>query len=420
MNLYHEENEDGAGNADASPENRLHRLGMGLCFGGALMLIAVGLLGLTLSCCRPSRRRVGRPPEYASPSLQGPMSVRVRLVEDARSLSVTTFSPFLWTSTESEWSAHRHAGTHRITATGSGLLVEGQSIPVRSLTITAPRNVFELNQRLYRGSLRVTLGNDGALIATEELPVEDYVRGVLPSEMPSRWPQQALMAQAVAARTFALHRALSSSGRSWISRLDLAYRGVDGESRRSDRAVRETRGTVLEWSGRPLPAFFHSTCGGHTASAVSVFGGPDIPPLTGVPCQWDEDSPQYRWTCTLSLSEIAEKLKPRGITRVTSIQTGDRTRTGRLEHVVINGDKRIPTGVFRLEVGARDIKSTAFSLSREGNAVRFSGKGWGHGVGMCQWGAHGMAEGGYSWRGILEHYYPGAKLTSIAELPQLR
>jgi stage II sporulation protein D len=299
-------------------------------------------------------------------------------------------------------------------------MIDGQSVPPRTVVARMPQALFELNERLYRGALILSMGADGDLIATEELPVEDYVRGVVPSEVPALWPRQAVMAQAVAARTFALHRALSTTGRSWISRLDLAYRGVDGESWRSDRAVRDTLGTVLEWNGRPLPAFFHSTCGGHTTSAQNVFGGLDIPPLAGVPCRWDEDSPHYAWKTSILLSDLAERLKARGVSTIQSIREGERDPSGRLKHVVVNGQKRIPAAYFRMEVDARTIKSTDFSITRNGDTVEFSGHGWGHGVGLCQWGAHGMAEAGHSWREILSHYYPGANLRQVHELQQMR
>ena len=392
------------------------RVGRWLCFGGAMLLILVGGVSLTLSCCRPGPTGGGGIGRLARPSFDSGRNVRVRLIEGMKQITVRTFASFHWTGPDGGWRQPGSSGEHIVSASGSGLVIDGRIIPRSSVTLDLSEEIFELNDRLYRGSLTVSTGSNGRLVATETLSLEDYVRGVVPSEMPPRWPQHALMAQAVAVRSFALHRSLNTPGRNWISQLDLAYKGVEGESKRTDEAVLATEGTTLRWAGKPLPAFFHSTCGGHTTTAFSVFGGLDIPPLQGGPCRWCADSPHYRWDCQVALSRLADKVSSRGIRNIGSLHTRGRDASGRVENVIINGSKNIPAGEFRLEVGAGSIKSTAFSAAVEDNKVIFSGRGWGHGVGLCQWGARGMAEEGKTWREILQHYYPGGTIAPRQEL----
>lgn len=416
--MHHRDDQpDAQANDRPEAEPRHERVGRRLCLGGALLLILVGTLSLTFTCCRAPRRRVGLPPERTTPSFASARNVTVRLAAGIPQFTVTAFGPFRWKSTGDDgWERAGYGGTYTVSEIGGGIVIDGDSIPARSLRLVARESVFKLNGRLYRGYLTISAGEEDGLVAMENLPLEDYVRGVVAAEMPARWPESALRAQAVAARTFALHRAMNTSGRRWLSRLDLAYRGVDGEAWRSDEAVRATRGVFLMWDDKPLPAFFHSTCGGHTVSADSVFGGLDIPPLRGVKCDWCTDSKHYNWESTMDRDALARKLKARGITRIKSLKTTGVDAFGRVEAVLINGEKRIPAAKFRLEAGAGRIKSTNFSVSVDGDDIVFSGHGWGHGVGLCQWGAHGLASKGRSWRQILNHYYPGAAIVQLDDV----
>jgi stage II sporulation protein D len=245
--------------------------------------------------------------------------------------------------------------------------------------------------------------------------VERYLPGVLAGELTPSFPGASLRAQAVASRTYALNRRASApSDRPWHVTDDTAtqvFRGLTTD-RRLLSAVSDTRGMLLSWRGRPLPAYFHSTCGGHTAPAHEVFGGSPVPPLTGVPCEWCGDSRYFRWSAEMAFPDLLKALGVSGPLRGAEI-----SRRGR-------GDRALqfsflaPTPVrrsaadLRARLGTSRLRSTlVFEIARRGNLLVFRGGGWGHGVGMCQIGARGLAARGASAGDILAHYYPGALLS---------
>jgi len=236
------------------------------------------------------------------------------------------------------------------------------------------------------------------------------MRSVVGSEMYHSWPLNALMAQAVCARTFVVY-AVSTKGS--LSRLDLAYKGIAGEGRAPDLAVELTRGIVLTYNGRILPAFFHSTCGGRTASAAKIFGEDPIPPLEGVPCDWCRQSSTYTWKAELKAADVAKSLKLAGVREIRTIEPQQTEPDGYARFVLINGRERMDANAFRLRVGPGAVKSTKFQVQRRGDRFVFEGHGFGHGAGLCQWGAFGMADAGRDWQQILGHYYPGAELQSL-------
>ncbi|MFW5914900.1 MAG: SpoIID/LytB domain-containing protein [Planctomycetota bacterium] len=379
-----------------------------LCLGGAILLIIVGGLSLLLTCCRAVRRG---PAEVAS--IPSSTDVKVRLVHGKEELHLEALGPHELTGEDGrELSSGERSRTYVLDAARGDLRVDEHPVPTSTITLETEDDIFELEGSRYRGRLTVSMADTGeGLTAYEEVPLEDYVRAVLPSELPARWPMAALEAQAIAIRSFALHRNSNSNGRRWISRMDLAYRGAEAETRRTDEAVRSTAGQILQWEDRPLPAFFHSTCGGHTVSAEEVFGEHDVEPLQGQKCGQCEDSPRYRWETSIPREELIEQLEDRGVDRINNLEVVSRTDSGRVESVSINGHN-IPAPEFRLAVGPQRIKSTDFTVTPAGRSFVFKGKGWGHGIGLCQWGARGFAEDGYSAPEILRHYYPESQLTA--------
>ncbi|MFW5923103.1 MAG: SpoIID/LytB domain-containing protein, partial [Planctomycetota bacterium] len=145
-------------------------------------------------------------------------------------MSVATRSLCHWhAGNGSDWADRSYREQHEISAIDNRLHVNGKPIGSASLQIRPADKLFEVRDRQYRGGLDISISTEGRLVLMEQLPLEDYIRSVVPSEMPARWPMNALRAQAVAARTFAAHRMQNKNGRRWMSRLDLAYKGVDGE-----------------------------------------------------------------------------------------------------------------------------------------------------------------------------------------------
>ncbi len=403
--------------------------GRNVCVVAAALLLVSGCVGLLLSCCSGPPQRpleiaatTEQPPETSQippadheqpdPPAGDARRVNVRLAKEARSLRVGCAAGGSWRLLNQP-TTYRAAGAAEweVRPAGSLLQVGKDVLPDSAATFTPTDGIFSLDGRRYRGSLLVEPDPKVGLRAMELVALDDYVRGVVPCETPSRWPAQALMAQAVTARTFAVYRMTApGAGRQHLTLMDMAYRGVEAESRQTDEAVRATAGIVITYAGATLPAYFHSTCGGHTSSVTVVFAEPAIVPLGGVACPWCSDSPVYRWRASIPLSEVARKLSAWGVKRVSSVRPANLDEAGRARQVVLNGTKKIDANQFRLAVGARRLKSTAFGTTRHGGDVEFSGRGWGHGVGLCQWGAHGMAKAGKSWREILNHYYPGGEL----------
>ncbi len=268
--------------------------------------------------------------------------------------------------------------------------------------------------RRYRGRLEVT-AQAGGLLLVNELPLERYLVGVVGLEMDPAWPAEALRAQAVAARTYSLyqrHVRRLAAGPSpapgyydlEAGILDQVYDGADGEEWLADAG------------GAPVLAVFHSTAGGYTEAAGEVWGRP-LPYLVGRPCPFDRDSPVYAWRWTVPVDEVARRLAAAGY-RVAAglpgLEIAERTATGRVRSLTVEaaggGRVLIPAPELRRLLGYSRLRSTRFAVARDGGTLSFEGRGAGHGVGLCQWGARGMALAGYDYRAILGFYYPGTRL----------
>lgn len=282
-------------------------------------------------------------------------------------------------------------------------------------TAAAPGTTIQVRgagvDRNFTGKLRVTVKN-GALFFVEKLPLEDYVADVLASEMPLDFPAEAQKAQAVLIRTYAL----SHLGRHSVEGFDFcdlthcqADAGWDPSPHLSE-AVEATRSLVLNFQGHPAETLYHSTCGGHTSANQKVFGGKPLPYLQGVSDgDYCAKSPHHDWEGRMSQEELSLALGQ----SVRGLETEEREPEGRVFTLAVDG-KVIPVMAFLSEVGRRygwnRLKSNWFELTREGRDFRFVGHGLGHGVGLCQWGARGMAEAGKKFPEILGHYFPKTRL----------
>ncbi len=376
-----------------------------------LALIALGFFTLLLSCrvYHPAETRYPRPPIGEGPE------VLVRLSSGEAELAPSSRYGGVWRGNgDGRTALFSDAGEIDVVLDEDGVInIKGETIEGDIFYFEPFDDLFQLNGNNYRGTLKLKVEADGLLTVFEKVHMEDYIRGVLPAEIYPAWPMDAIIAQAVAIRTFALSMVNDTSTRSWLSQLDLAYRGADAETKRTDEAVRRSAGTIMTFEERLFPAFFHSTCGRHTASAESVFGSHDIMPLQKVECGWCEHSRHSDWTASFTLSEISEKIFS-GEEKVESIEPAEIDSSRRAEYVVINGTKRMRSSDFRLAMGSIRLKSTRFSVSIIDDKAHFIGSGFGHGVGLCQWGSQGMAEGGKNWEEILAHYYPGTKVETLA------
>lgn len=265
-----------------------------------------------------------------------------------------------------------------------------------------PIQVAELS---VRGDV-VVRAHRGVLQLINVVPLEEYLPGVLAQEMPRSFPEEALKAQAVAARTYALHRKLQALGQPYhlgSGVLGQVYGGLKPYDARARAAVEATRGLVLTHELAPLEAYFHASCGGRTESGLDALGR-DLPYLEAVDCPCG-DAPAVRWQTELGAQELEGALGGRA--RTLSVLS--RTGTGRASRMALSG-RAIDAVTFRERLGYSKVKSLRFEVERRGQAFVLTGRGHGHGAGLCQWGTKALAEQGWDFRRILEHYYPGAEL----------
>jgi len=300
--------------------------------------------------------------------------------------------------------------------TDAVLYVDGRAL--RRLTVSAPGKV-RINGKNYRGVFDL-YPTDKGLLLVNELPLEEYLVGLINCEISSLWPIEAVKAQAVIARSYAIYQ--KDARRSALyhlesSVMDQVYAGVDIEDSRALRAVQDTTGEVLTYSGRIIQAFYHSNCGGHTEASRNVWGA-DLPYLQGVDCRYCLNSYSARWEVTLPKKKIELLLKAASYNAagLSGIRVGKTFDSGRLEDVTVstsNGDLIIAAVVFRKIVGYSVIKSTNFSVRMRGEDLIFTGFGNGHGVGLCQWGSKQRAADGFNYREILSYYYPGVRIDKL-------
>jgi stage II sporulation protein D len=253
------------------------------------------------------------------------------------------------------------------------------------------------------------------------IQLEDYLYGVLYNEVSHRWPMEVLKAQAIAARTFALYQARQNKLQPYDLRNDIysqVYSGSDFERRSTTMAVDATKGKVLTYDGDLLPAYFHATCSGATEDSSSLWKV-DLPPLDGVVCDFCKESPHYWWIKDIPLWDLEKKLRACGynIGRISSVKVLSKNKSGRVDRLEIvdaSGGTVIMTGKdFRQMVGPNELRGTKFDVSVALGQLIVTGRGWGHGVGMCQWGAYGQAKQGKKADEILKYYYPGSEITAL-------
>jgi len=335
----------------------------------------------------------------SSASAGGAPAVRVLLLETREPVEIA-----------SESARHRVGLESRSEA----LLVDGK--PAGRVFSPRGEGPWRLGDRRYRGRLELR-AVPGGLIVVNTIALEDYVATTVGGEMPASWPDQALRAQAVATRTYALYQRERRLGEAWDLRateLSQVYRGVEAENVRTRRASDATRGEILTHAGRPILAVFHSTSGGRTASASEVWGR-SVPYLGSIDVEHEEDAPFTYWRTVFPPETLDGVLAAQGadLGPIRRIEVESRTESGRVERIIARGRERLLVlGGDRLRalVEALGLRSTLFDIRETPQGFAFVGSGYGHGVGMSQWGAREMARRGASYQRILARFYPGARL----------
>lgn len=308
--------------------------------------------------------------------------------------------------------------TYEVKPFGRSIAVAGQDLssPVKLLVGEGQERV-RLGGHLYKGDIVLRANEEGKLDIIEYVSLEDYLYGVLPVEMSPDWPLEALKAQAVASRTYALRYINPSRDYDVSNGVEMqVYKGTSKANARIIEAVDSTRGEVLKFKGKLVTSFFHACCGGHTASSKAAWGEDIIKPLYGVKDPFCSPSRHYRWEYFLAASDLLKFVQASGSTalRVDSFKIYKKDRSGRAVSFLAGTDRGpviLKAKDTRSRFGTFEFRSTYItSIIKRKGGFEVSGKGWGHGVGMCQEGAKQMAYKGKTYKKILHHYYPGAAI----------
>ena len=339
--------------------------------------------------------------------------MRVLLGGPKKELSIGGESIRAWSSAGSLLAEGN--GPVSLSARGEGIAWGRERTLSSPIDIASPTGLRIGGKQLV-GRIRVSAGK-GQLLAVAVVPLEEYVAAVVSRESPPSFHPEALSALSVAVRTYAL-QAMEKPRESTHDVVagveDQVFEGMDNVAVVFRKASESTRWEILSWRGEPALAVFHSTCGGKTENAKDAWGK-DLKYLRSIGCDDCLDSPARRWDYRMTEKEgkrVALSLGVRANDGLT-LAIADRSSSGRASRILISSGKvsrEVSAAALRRAAGYSRVKSLKMEIVPVGNGWVFSGKGYGHGVGMCQWGANGMAKNGKTYREILARYYPGTVL----------
>jgi stage II sporulation protein D len=313
-----------------------------------------------------------------------------------------------------------------VNSLGQGYVEYGTGKQItEKLEITSASGFLRLDGKLYRNRFTVYPRSGGCAVVNT-LDLEKYLAGLINREMAPSWPIEALKAQSVASRSYAVYQMRQNYARAYdveSTTQDQVYDGAGSETPKSNEAVEATRGKVLTFSNVPIKAYFHANCGGITEVPEFVWGG-EIAGFRPVVCPYHHTKKTRKhWTVNLSKPQIEAALRkvagllPKGFLRLAHLEAGAPNRSGRLSDLMLSDSAGntalISANTFRNAIGNTRVKSTAFHVTENARTVELDGKGFGHGVGMCQVGARAMAEEGKRFQEILSYYYPLAKIRAL-------
>jgi stage II sporulation protein D len=286
-------------------------------------------------------------------------------------------------------------------------------------------STFSYAGKTYRGGATIVQGADRrpALIAT--LPIDAYLYGVVPLEIGRGWPDSALSAQAIVARTYALSRRVIGRDYDLVANTsDQVWGGMEAESPQTNAAVDSTEGQLVTYQGGLASVFYSACCGGHTADASAIWSGSNLPYLRGIADPYCmASSPYMHWTSTTTVGGLISALgaKASSLGAVQSISLGPLPADAHpgIRITGTGGTADWSSAQVRRALGPGVLRSSLFrnvtvlgDPTQAGTPLRIEGSGSGHGVGLCQWGARVLAQAGYSPRDIVSFYFPGTLVTN--------
>lgn len=363
---------------------------------------------------------------FLSPSLLAAeseaLTLRVCVLKDVNTISVTVKGAYRIEAlrTGELLKKGKDLNDASVLPTTAGLIVAGEPFNIFGIKIVPSGDAsIYIDKRAFRGNMDIIRTEKKRLLAVNHINIEDYLKGVLFHEVSHWWPVEVLKAQAIAARTYAVYRMSVCTDKDFDLTSDIysqVYGGKGSERGRTNKAVNLTRGKVLTYKGEIFPAYYHATCAGHTEDASNLWSI-DLPPLKGLRCSFCKLSPHYRWKRKISIAEAQKRLSAAGynVNGLKEIKPSGKTSSGRIKDIDIISNKKLSMAAndFRLLMDPNLIRSTNFNVKRKRDYFYFEGRGWGHGVGMCQWGAFLLAVRRYKAEHILKFYYPKTRIGRI-------
>lgn len=374
-------------------------------------LIFLGVLAIGGSAC--------------SGGAEGP-DIRIAILkgQDEAVISIRDAYQIIDPATGEELDAGRRLQKSKVKVVNDAIVIGKDLFHLKRLRISAKKDIsvyLDDKRMRYRGSIDFSADKNGKLLLINTLDMETYVKGVLYHEVSHRWPMEAMKAQAVAARTYALYQIQVNKKQAFDVTNDVysqMYGGKSAERYRTNIAVDRTRGEVMTYDGKILPAYYHSNSGGHTEDVRELWKH-DLPPLYGKPDEYAVDMPNFNWKRNFQSKAFQGKLNDAGhkIGAIKEIRPIEKTKSGRVKMLAVEDRAgkiiKIAGLEFRKMLGVNDIKSSLFDVEMQGYFFDVLGHGWGHGVGMSQWGAYAMAVQRFKYKAILEYYYPGVAIQKI-------
>lgn len=347
-------------------------------------------------------------------------NIRVLLKKDATRLTINADNIIKITGKSTGKTIFMGKGPVVLSVKGGRIAVNTEKTSVASCVVESSDTGISVGGKPYRGNFVVYAGT-GGLTLVNHLHIEKYLYGVVPKEMSWLWSDAALKAQAIASRTYALYiREKQQGGRYYdltATTASQVYGGLSVEKEETTKGVDATRGQIMLFEGKLIIAYFHANSGGITESSKNVWGA-EIPYLKSVTDPYSTMPEKDNWSCSLSWKTLSGRLMStcKKIGTVRSVKVLSRSDSGRIRWFLVTGKKgkvRMNANTFRIKVGATEMKSTRFTMKPGRFKIRFDGTGYGHGVGMSQWGAHQMGLAGKTAKEILSHYYRNIRIAEI-------
>lgn len=281
---------------------------------------------------------------------------------------------------------------------------------------------IKVNNHFYYGEIEIMNSFlEGKLLIINKIDLEKYLEGVISYEISPLWPEEAIKAQAVVARTYVLmhYQKNHNNKNSYVIDNTIAYQVYNGtlDNEKVKEIIKITEGEVIVYEDNLASVYYHSTCGGHTENIINVWSNKIfLPYLKGVVCNYCRNSPYSAiWEYKISFLDLEKKLnragyKIKGIKEIKLLHSEETNRV--ISLIIYNSNESIciNANTFRSILGYNEFKSTIFDIKYQEKELVFRGQGWGHGVGMCQWGAKGMAEVNFNYTEIISYYFPNTNI----------